>query len=415
MKRFVISVLSIVFLNSVFCQSYLYDSLGRLAEVIYPNNQHLNFSYDANGNRINSNISTSICPGSQAIFFAGTNNIGSTYQWQVDKGSGFVAITNDINHTGTSTPYLSITGPRSSWYGYIYRCKIDGTNGTTYSNPSPLKFSSTWLGVKDTAWEEPANWTCGKVPDANTDVIINGNTQYLPVISYPASCKSLFLGQGTILNLKGNQLLAIGKKDAMTDIDGNQYSVISICNQDWSAKNLEVTHYRNGDTIPQVDDPATWSNLTTGAWCYYQNNSANGVVYGKLYNWYAINDSRGLAPQGWHIPSDAEWENLADTCLSGAATAGGKIKSTGTVATATGLWLGNFNNSTNSSNFSGLPGGSRLPNGTFTNLGNAALWWSSTQASTTNAFYREADKEMDALSGGSYIKKLGISVRCVKD
>ena len=79
-------------------------------------------------------------------------------------------------------------------------------------------------------------------------------------------------------------------------------------------KNLDVSKYRNGDDIPQVTDATTWANLTTGAWCYYENNTANGTVYGKLYNWFAVNDPRGLAPSGWHIPSQAEWVTLQN-CL----------------------------------------------------------------------------------------------------
>jgi uncharacterized protein (TIGR02145 family) len=91
--------------------------------------------------------------------------------------------------------------------------------------------------------------------------------------------------------------------------------------------NLNVSHYRNGDVIPQVTDPTAWSSLTTGAWCYYNNDTANGTVYGKLYNWYAVNDPRGLSPQGWHVPTDAEWTNLT-SCLGGESLAGGKMKAT---------------------------------------------------------------------------------------
>lgn len=87
---------------------------------------------------------------------------------------------------------------------------------------------------------------------------------------------------------------------------------VQIGNQTWMKKNLNVTKYRNGDLIPQVTDPTQWKNLTTGAWCYYNNDSANGDVYGKLYNWYAVNDTRGLAPVGYHIPSNTDWTNLID-------------------------------------------------------------------------------------------------------
>ena len=121
--------------------------------------------------------------------------------------------------------------------------------------------------------------------------------------------------------------------------------------QTWSAKNLDITTYRNGDTIPQVTDPEQWGALTTGAWCYYNNDSTNNAIYGKLYNWYAVIDSRGLAPLGWHVPSDKEWYTLIDY-LGGVDIAGGKMKS------VSSLWISPNTGATNSSGFSALPGGS---------------------------------------------------------
>src|ERR1700750_2369551 len=101
---------------------------------------------------------------------------------------------------------------------------------------------------------------------------------------------------------------------------------VTIGTQVWMEKNLDVTRYRNGDKIPQVKDFAQWAKLTTGAGCWYNNDSATGAVYGRLYNWYAINDSRGLAPEGWHVPSDSEWYVVSDFLGKGA---GGKMKETG--------------------------------------------------------------------------------------
>ena len=156
---------------------------------------------------------------------------------------------------------------------------------------------------------------------------------------------------------------------------------VTICTQVWMLKNLDVSTYRNGDPIPQVTDSIQWANLTTGAWCYYNNDPANGVTYGKLYNWYAVNDPRGLAPTGWHVPSDAEWNTLS-TCLGGYAVAGGAMKETGTTH-----WTSPNTGATNSSGFTGLPGGARDFNGTFSNVGNSGIWWSSTGINTTYAWY----------------------------
>src|SRR5262249_47959916 len=144
---------------------------------------------------------------------------------------------------------------------------------------------------------------------------------------------------------------------------------------------------RNGDKIPQVKGKAAWESLTTGAWCWYNNDSATGAVYGKLYNWYAVNDPRGLAPAGWHVPSDAEWDTLATHLGS---NAGGKLKDTGTIEAGTGLWHAPNTGATNKTGFTGLPGGYR-PNygtGTFYYIGSYGYWWSSTEYDTDNAFYR---------------------------
>ena len=180
-----------------------------------------------------------------------------------------------------------------------------------------------------------------------------------------------------------------------------------IGNQIWTTKNLDVATYRNGDAIPQVQDAAAWNILTTGAWCYYENNSANGTTYGKLYNWYAVNDSRGLAPTGYHIPTDAEWTILINY-LGGEFVAGTKMKST------TG-WEGD-GNGTNTFGFAGLPGGWRVKDWGYRDLDANGGWWSSSELTTNNAWARFLD---DDNNGNVYkrneYKQNGISVRCLRD
>ena len=184
---------------------------------------------------------------------------------------------------------------------------------------------------------------------------------------------------------------------------------IVIGTQQWMEKNLEVVTYRNGDIIPQVTDATAWAGLTTGAWCYYNNDVANGAIFGKLYNWYAVNDTRGLAPTGWHIPTDAEWTILTDK-LGGASVAGGKMKSVGTTR-----WTTSDTSETNESGFTGLPGGYRYYSGTFNGVGNYGFWWSSTQFGTTSAWLRY----LYFYNGTAYRdyndKKFGFSVRCLRD
>ncbi len=175
---------------------------------------------------------------------------------------------------------------------------------------------------------------------------------------------------------------------------------------DWTEKNLEVTNYRNGDIIPYVADPATWSALTTGAWCYYNNDPVNGAIYGKLYNWYAVNDPRGLAPIGCFIPYSWSFGNL----LYWLSLSGGSLKTTGTTR-----WASPNTGATNSIGFSALPGGWRSSNGDFSEIGLTALWWtneewqySSTQALTFSVVYNSNA----AIEGGHCPKNLGLSVRC---
>ena len=195
-----------------------------------------------------------------------------------------------------------------------------------------------------------------------------------------------------------------------TDIDGNVYNVVSIGTQCWTQTNLNVSKYRNGDVIPQVTDPTQWANLTTGAWCYYANNSANSPIYSKLYNWYAVNDPRGLAPAGWHVPSDAEWTTLT-TYLGGDAVAGGKMKETGT-----SHWNSPNQDAINSSGFTGLPGGWRTNYGTFGGIGGNGLWWSSSEDGSTLAWYQTLYYDFgSAGNGNAYHKRNGFSVRCLRD
>ncbi|MEP6846032.1 MAG: fibrobacter succinogenes major paralogous domain-containing protein [Panacibacter sp.] len=189
-----------------------------------------------------------------------------------------------------------------------------------------------------------------------------------------------------------------------------KYPSVQIGSQKWMAKNLDVSRYRNGDKIPHVKNPATWAALTTGAWCYYNNDSANGAIYGKLYNWYAVNDPRGLAPNSYHIPSDAEWTTLT-TFLGGDLVAGGKMKETGTTH-----WAAPNTDATNSSGFTALPGGFRYyadngNDGAFYGIGTSSSWWSS----TGYAWYRYLVYNNGSVFRYSDYLRVGYSVRCIKD
>jgi uncharacterized protein (TIGR02145 family) len=185
---------------------------------------------------------------------------------------------------------------------------------------------------------------------------------------------------------------------------------VKIGNQSWATTNLDVSTYRNGDEIPQVEDVEAWAKLTKGAWCYYDNKSANGPIYGKLYNLYAVTDKRGLAPKGFHIPTDAEWTILTDY-LGGKDAAGGKMKEAGT-----SHWLSPNTGATNSSGFKALPGGYRYSGGTFGFFGNYGLWWSNTQGGTDILAWDRFLYSNDVVVGRfDDFERSGMSVRCIAD
>jgi uncharacterized protein (TIGR02145 family) len=195
----------------------------------------------------------------------------------------------------------------------------------------------------------------------------------------------------------------------VTDIDGNTYQTVKIGNQVWMAENLKVTHYRNGDAIPNVIENATWAGLTTGAYCEQNNDVNNIAVYGRLYNGYAVSDSRNIAPAGWHVPSDAEWQTLVDY-LGGDAVAGDKLKEAGTTH-----WCSLNTGATNESGFTALPGGYRYVSGTYYGLGLCADFWSSTESDENTAWDRYLDCSFSRVDRANESKNLGSLIRCVMD
>ena len=160
-----------------------------------------------------------------------------------------------------------------------------------------------------------------------------------------------------------------GRPEKVVDHDGNSYTAIQIGSMIWTGKNLDVAHYRNGDPIPEVTDPEKWAILTTGAWCYNENKQENGTTYGKLYNWYAVNDPRNLAPKGWHVATDAEWSALGDV-LGGPENAGGALK-------ASRLWKEPKSEGDNKNGFEAFPAGARRDSdGKFMQPGEYSRLWS---------------------------------------
>lgn len=187
------------------------------------------------------------------------------------------------------------------------------------------------------------------------------------------------------------------------------YKVVKIANQTWMAKNLDVVTYRNGDSIPFVQDSAQWSRLTTGAWCYYENITEYGKKYGRLYNCYAVTDSRGLAPEGWRVPSDSDWSSLVET-LGGKLVAGGKLKTTI-------HWKVPNVGATSYSKFSALPAGGRRGSGIFAGFGTYSAFWTTDpdQENFDNAWGWALVSNQESIGHISFYKGAAFSVRCIKE
>jgi len=270
---------------------------------------------------------------------------------------------------------------------------------------------NTYIFTGNGLWSDSTNWAYNTVPPLS---LPPGNVIYLntqvgdscvidvnQVISTNAILNSnrtkIIIQTGVTVNLAGAANIYLSN-DSMIN-----------CNREWSARNLDVTTYRNGDPIPLITDATLWRNATYGAYCYMNNDPANAAEYGPLYNWYAVNDPRGLVPAGWHIPSMAEWNELFD-CLGGWDWAGGRMKETGTIHWQTP----NFG-ATNISGFTGLPGGYRNFQGTFGNFTGYGYWWGSTTNASDQAYHFYLSYGHGQALQGFFEKTWGFSVRCVRD
>ena len=192
------------------------------------------------------------------------------------------------------------------------------------------------------------------------------------------------------------------------DIDSNSYTTVFIDKKEWMSENLNTTRFTNGDTIPQAKSNEEWIKAGEAgqpAWCYSNNDSTYGIKYGKLYNWYAVADPRGLAPEGWHIPTQEEFIQLSDF-LGGESIAGVKLKSDT-------KW-GSYGNGTNSSGFCGLPAGERHKDG-FYLIGNHGGWWSTTESDSNKAFCIGLGTFVNILSIYDSEMLTGKSIRCIRD
>lgn len=202
-----------------------------------------------------------------------------------------------------------------------------------------------------------------------------------------------------------------GMQGTVSDAEGNIYKTISIGTQTWMTENLKTTRYNDGSPIPLVTDPGIWSNLTTPAYCWYDNKeAAYKDLYGALYNWFTVNTGK-LCPSGWHVPSEDDWI-LIDSYLGGEEVAGIKLKEAGFEHW---VQIQGSRIATNESGFTSLPSGNRYSNGDFYGIGESNFFWATTPCGQTGAAYRHHDVECDDITSGCTTNQRGFSVRCIKD
>lgn len=203
-------------------------------------------------------------------------------------------------------------------------------------------------------------------------------------------------------------LIIVSCSGGVKDYDGNVYKTIEIGNLIWMKENLNVSHFKNGDVIPEARSAGEWIKLGEEgkpAYCLMENDTANGVKFGRLYNWYAVNDPRGLAPRGWHLASDDEWTAMINL-LGGGVLAALKMRTTG---------LGEATNQDDTYGFSGLPGGCRNNFGAFYGVDSFGYWWSSTEINEKEAWIRVLNYLKCDINSFDFKKIYGASVRCIRN
>lgn len=322
-------------------------------------------------------------------------------------GTGTSALSWNI--AKNNVPLTTIVGTPSSSEGTRPNCSpnTQTTTTTKYENSITIN-SEDIITITATTVDTIINGQVGTQTNCTTNINSVVRTSILTPVINGNTC-GLVISSGS--RIVSENILTYVPGTITTSCPDCVNEDISIGTQVWKKCNLDVTTYIDGTPIPEVTDPTVWDNLTTGAWCYYDNTSSNGTTYGKMYNWYAVNDTLhgGLAPDGYHIPTDEEWSTLT-TYLGGETVAGGKMKESGLCH-----WATPNTDATNESKFTGLPGGIRYFNGDFYGIGYNGYWWSSSEEDATNSRNRGLLFNSDNVNNGVSEKVYGLSVRLIKD
>ncbi len=355
------------------------------------------------------------CEGESVTFSVTVKGIILSYQWKK----------NDTNILGANDSTYTISSVSTSDAGN-YTCYITSTSGNITSNQATLTVNPPPTAPSSVSASPNPIWS-----GSSTTLSCSGGSG-TTFKWYTGSCGGTYVGQGQNLSVSptsttkyyGRWENSCGNSSCKNitvtvstftcgtstiTYNGVTYNTVQIGSQCWLKENLKTTHYNDGTSIPNVTDNAIWETTTSGAYCCYDNNPSNCNTYGALYNWYAVNTDK-LCPNGWHVPSDAEWTTLVNY-LGGASVAGGALKEAGT-----SHWSSPNTSATNSSGFSALPGGTRgYSDGSFGNLGYDGYWWSSTEYDGSYAWSRYLYYNYANVFRTNFDKSDGFSVRCLRD
>jgi uncharacterized protein (TIGR02145 family) len=321
-------------------------------------------------------------------------------------GTQYWAVAYAVNAAGTSygdtiTFMTSASAPTVDTQAASSVTATSATLNATFMNGSSAVTATGFKYATNAALTSPTDVAGSGTTSPFTGSLmgLTASTQYW-VVAYATNAVGTSYGDTIAFTTSAAPLFTCGT--STVNYDGHNYTTVQIGTQCWFAENLRNDNYRNGDAIPGNLSYSQWSSTGSGAQALYNNASGSLTTDGRLYNWYAVDDSRGLCPYGFHVPSDWEWA-LLENALGGSSIAGNALKSTAPA------W-----NGTNSSGFSALPGGYRNLNGVFGDRYVSGYWWTSS-ISWTDAWYRRLDSEGLTVYRNDNYLRYGFSVRCVRD